>query len=211
MNILKIGHCCLVVEEAAVKIMIDPGAWTTGQNEVTGLAAIFITHEHADHFHLDSLKIVLKNNPDAKVYTNSGVGKMLDEAGIAYEVVEEGQRVEVAGLSLEAFGHEHADIYTGIPRVMNSGFMVAERMYYPGDAFALPGKPVEILALPVAGPWMKMADALDFAKAVKPKVAFPVHDGFLAFPGPFHGVPGKLLPDMGIEFKPLLAGESLTV
>lgn len=211
MKISKIGHCCLVVEEGETKIMFDPGAWTTGQLEVTGLAAIFITHEHADHFHVDSLKTVLKNNPMAKVYTNSGVGKLLEAAGVTYELVKEGQRVDIQGVSFDSVGHEHADIYEGIPRVVNTGFILGDRLYYPGDAFALPGKAIKILALPVAGPWMKMADAIDFAKAVKPTMAFPVHDGFLAFPGPFHGVPGKLLPEMGIEFKPLLAGELLEV
>lgn len=209
MKITKIGHCCLVVEVNRVKIMIDPGAWTTEQNEVRDLHAVCITHEHPDHFHIESLKVVLKNNPGVKVYTNSAVGTFLTEAGISFELLEEGSETTINGVPISAFGKEHAAIYPAIPNVMNTGFLIADRLYYPGDAFVEIHKKVEILALPVAGPWMKMSEAIDFAKAIKPRMTFPVHDGFLAFPGPFHMLPGKLLPEFGVEFTPLLSGESL--
>ncbi len=209
MNITKIGHCCLVVEVDEVKIMVDPGAWTTGQNEIKGLDAILITHEHADHFHVESLRVVLGNNPGVRIYTNSAVGKLLTESGISFELLEEGSEIKVKEVPISAFGKEHGVVYPTIPNVMNTGFLIADRLYYPGDAFVQIKKKVEVLALPVAGPWMKMWEAIDFAKAIQPKIAFPVHDGFLAFPGPFHMLPGKLLPEFGVEFKPLLAGESL--
>ena len=61
-------------------------------------------------------------------------------------------------------------------------------------------KPVEILALPVAGPWMKIADAIEYAKLIKPKVCFPVHDGQLRFLGPVHKLPETILPPLGIKF-----------
>ena len=48
-----------------------------------------------------------------------------------------------------------------------------------------------MLALPVAGPWMKIADAIDFAKAIKARTAFGVHDGMVQ---PFfRGYVGNLL------------------
>lgn len=211
MNITKIGHCCLVIEVDGVKLMTDPGAWTSAQNEITGLSAIFVTHEHADHFHLESLMIVLANNPDAKVYANTAVGKILQEAGIPFELLEHGAEIKVGDVPVSGFGHDHAPIYSGIPAVQNTGFLFQNRLYYPGDGFFEPKVPVEILALPVAGPWMTIAEAMDFARQVKPSMAFPMHDGFLAFPGPFHGVPERLLPTYGIEFKSLLAGGRLSL
>jgi L-ascorbate metabolism protein UlaG (beta-lactamase superfamily) len=210
MKITKIGHCCLVIETQGAKIMIDPGAWTSDQTKVTGLSAVLITHEHADHIHVESLKTVMMNNPQAKIYTNSAVGKLLEEAGIPFEVLENG-KIDMLGVEVEAATGEHAVIYPSIPNVVNTAFMIDKTLYYPGDAFLRPAAEVSVLALPVAGPWMKMAEAIDFAEAVKPKIAFPVHDGFLSFPGPFHFVPGMLLPKKGIEFKPLAAGESLEV
>ena len=42
---------------------------------------ILYTHEHSDHLNIDSLKKVLENNPQATIFTNDGVGKLLKEAG----------------------------------------------------------------------------------------------------------------------------------
>jgi hypothetical protein len=54
--------------------------------------------------------------------------------------------------------------------------MVNRLFYYPGDAFTLPGTPVDTLAVPAAGPWMRIGEAMDFLVAVHPRFAFPVHD-----------------------------------
>lgn len=224
MKITKLGHCCLVVEitpllsqttvlslireNKTVRIMTDPGAWTTRQNEEKGIDYIFITHEHQDHFHVESLKTVLKNNPQAKVVTNRAVGKLLDVETIPYEILEHGNEQNFGGVHVEGHGEKHATIYQDFGTVQNTGYFFANRFFYPGDAFFNPEKPVEILALPVAGPWMKMAEAIDYAKTLKPKVCFPVHDGFLKFGGPFHLVPQKLLPPAGIPFEVIPDGGS---
>ena len=63
--------------------------------------------------------------------------------------------------------------------VENAGYMIADKFYFPGDNFHNPGQPVDILALPVAGPWMKMSEAIDFAKEIKARTAFGVHDGMI--------------------------------
>lgn len=55
MKITKLGHCCLVIEEAGQKILTDPGTFTTSQNDMTDINILLITHEHADHYHLDSV------------------------------------------------------------------------------------------------------------------------------------------------------------
>ena len=91
MQITKFGHCCLLIEEKGVRILTDPGVYSTSQNEVKNIDLVIITHEHPDHFHLDSLKIVTQNNPAAKIITNKGVGALLDKEGISHEVVEDGQ------------------------------------------------------------------------------------------------------------------------
>lgn len=196
----------LIRENKPVRILTDPGAWSTRQNEVRGVDVILITHEHQDHFHLESLKTVLKNNPSAKVITNRGVGKLLDKEGIAHELLEDKQSKSISGILLEGFGEKHAVIYKEFGQVVNTGYFIANRFFYPGDAFYNPQKPVEILALPVCGPWMKMAEAIDYAKALKPKIAFPVHDGMLKIIGPFHGVPQALLPQADFEFRPATEG-----
>lgn len=202
MRIQKLGHCCLLIEENSLRILTDPGFFTVEQcKEVTDIDVILITHEHNDHIHIDSLKDILKNNPDAKVITISSVAKMLDEAGIAYELMEHGQSATIDGVLIEAFGQIHARFHPTLPDVANTGFFIANQFFYAGDAFTDPGKLVEILALPVAGPWMKIGEAVDYALALKPKVAFPVHDAVYVNPGLGHRVPNIVLPKNGIEFK----------
>ena len=62
MKITKLGHCCLIVKEGNITILTDPGSYTTDQNTVKGIDIVLITHEHGDHFHVESLKAILKNN-----------------------------------------------------------------------------------------------------------------------------------------------------
>jgi L-ascorbate metabolism protein UlaG (beta-lactamase superfamily) len=188
--------------------MTDPGAYSTLQNEAKDIDYIFITHEHPDHLHTESLKAVLKNNPAAKIVTNSSVGKLLDAEKIPYELLEHDGVKEFDGVYVEGHGEKHEVIYQEFGQVTNTGYFFQKRFFYPGDAFHNPKKPVEILALPVAGPWMKISDAIDYAKLLKPKVAFPVHDGMLKFGGPSHALPQKFLPLAGIAFEIIAEGTS---
>ncbi len=211
MKLTKLGHCCLIVEMGGVRIMTDPGAYSTLQNEAKNIDCIFITHEHLDHFHIESLKVVLKNNPNAKIVTNRGVGKLLDEQQMPHEILEHGDAKKFGGVHVEGHGKKHATIYQDFGQVQNTGYFFANRFFYPGDAFYNPGKPVEILALPVAGPWMKISEAIDYAKLLKPKVCFPVHDGMLKFTGPTRFAPQKFLPPAGIEFYEAIEGTELSL
>ena len=93
MKIKKLGHCCMVLEINGKRIMTDPSNSDYGGDSIseTGLSAILITHEHGDHLHIETLKEVLKNNPEAIVISNTSVGKLLTEAGIAFTKVEDGE------------------------------------------------------------------------------------------------------------------------
>ena len=212
MEITNLGHCCLLLEIEGVQILTDPGYFSLeAQENLTELAAVLITHEHQDHLHVESLKKVLEHNPEARVITNSSVGVLLKEAGIGFEVVEDGGEVEVGGVIVSGHGTSHAVIYQGIPSVMNTGYMIGSRLYYPGDALHDPGVEVEILALPIVAPWLKLSEAIDYAKKVQPKVCFPVHDGFLNSESGkvFHTLPERILAGEGIAFRSLWNGESL--
>ncbi len=199
MKITKFGHCCLLIEEAGVRILTDPGIYSTQQNEVKNIDFVLITHEHVDHFHIDSLKTFLINNPQAKVITNKSVAALLEKDGIAFNVVENGQNSDANGVLIEGFGESHAIMHVSIPSVQNTGYFIANKLFYPGDAFTNPGRAVEILALPVAGPWMRLSEAIDYALEIKPKTCFPVHEGILKQPGTTHTIPPKVLEPKGIK------------
>jgi len=205
---MKIGHCCLVIEESGVKLLTDPGEWSTGQNSVSGLTAILITHEHGDHLHVESLKRVLVNNPNTRIITNTAVGAILQKENIAHEIVANGQRTDVSGIEIEGFGTEHAKVYENMPDVENTGYFIGNKLFYPGDNFYSPGKPIDILALPVGGPWMKMSEALEYVKEIKPRAAFPVHDALFndIGLGLAHRWPQMICEKLGIQFVAMKEG-----
>ncbi|MDQ3076723.1 MAG: MBL fold metallo-hydrolase [bacterium] len=202
MKIKKIGHCCLLIQTQDLTILTDPGNFSVDQNIVKGINVILITHEHADHLHIESLQEVLKNNPQAQVITNSGVGKKLDEKNIAYTLLEGTATTEIKNVLIEAFDGKHEEIFEELGQVQNTGYFIDNKLFYPGDSFHNPGKPVDVLALPVAGPWSKIPDAIRYALEVMPKYAFPVHDGMLQKDriGMFHTTPEKVLTEKGIKF-----------
>lgn len=202
MKIKKIGHCCLLIQTQDLTILTDPGNFSVDQNIVKGINVILITHEHADHLHIESLQEVLKNNPQAQVITNSGVGKKLDEKNIAYTLLEGTATTEIKNVLIEAFDGKHEEIFEELGQVQNTGYFIDNKLFYPGDSFHNPGKPVDVLALPVAGPWSKIPDAIRYALEVMPKYAFPVHDGMLQKDriGMFHATPEKVLTEKGIKF-----------
>jgi L-ascorbate metabolism protein UlaG (beta-lactamase superfamily) len=200
MKINKLGHCCLLIEEGNLRLLTDPGEWTTAQNDVQKLNVILITHEHRDHFHIESLKKIQANNPEVRIFTNQGVGKILEQESLSYELLEHGQNTVIEDVLIEGYGEKHAVIYPEVPSVINTGYLIANRFFYPGDAFSIPEKPVEILALPVAGPWMKISEAIDYGRALKPKVSFPVHDGMLKIFTATHRWPQKFLEEVGVKF-----------
>ena len=209
MKITKLGHCCLIVEVKGKRIMTDPGSYSTLQLEEKNIDIILFTHEHSDHFHLESLQAVLANNPNAKIITNASVGKLLDAQNIPYSIVGDSQSTEVNGILIEGYGKEHEEIFESFGLVENTGYFIDNTFFYPGDAFYNPKKKVDILALPIAGPWMRLKRAMEYAKEIQPRICFPVHDGMIekSKPGPLYVVPPKILASFGIEFKVLEEGK----
>ncbi len=209
MKITKLGHCCLLIETNGVRIVTDPGNYSTAQDAVTDIDFIVISHEHTDHLHIESVKNLLKNNPQAKIITNASVGKILTKENIPFSVVAHSQSADLKGVSLKGWGTKHAVIYKMLEDTENTGYVFAEKFFYPGDAFTPPNMEIEILALPVAGPWMKLSEAIEYALLVKPKKCFPVHDENLKTYGISHRLPGIELPKSGIEFIPCASGQTL--
>lgn len=176
MRITKFGHNCLLIEEGELRALTDPGSWNEFP-DVTDLNCVLITHEHGDHVDIPQLERVLAQNSDAKVITHASVGKLLEEAGIPFERIEAGSVMHVKNVSIQSIGTRHAYFYGEQPEIRNTGFLIAERLFITGDALHdVPEAPFEILALPCGGPWMRLSEAIDYARALKPKFVIPVHD-----------------------------------
>jgi L-ascorbate metabolism protein UlaG (beta-lactamase superfamily) len=130
--------------------------------------------------------------------------------GITYSLLE-GQASQVfSAVTIEAHDCAHEEIYEDFGQVQNTGYFINNKLFYPGDAFYNPGKPVHTLALPVAGPWGTIHQAVEYALAVKPKKAFPVHDGMMYADrrGATRAVPKKYLSEQGIEFIDMNEGDT---
>mgnify|MGYP001592735823 CR=1 FL=1 len=207
MHITKLGHSCLLVEEGEARILIDPGTWSQGHTELENLDAIFITHKHQDHADPESIKKIIARNPAVPIYSNDHVQEELKPHGLAVRHFIGGDATEIKGLKVEGFGQDHATIYPTYPRTDNTCFLIGGRLYHPGDALYAPDKPVEILALPIAAPWMRLSEAIDFAKQIKPKRAFSIHDGFFKYVDWVQKHPKNLLAPEGIEWMVLENGK----
>lgn len=211
MKITKYAQSCLLIDVDGVKLLTDIGSYSTEVPDVSGLSAVLITHEHQDHLDIEKLQEILARNPEAKVITHAAVGEKLTEAGIAWTPIEAGETITVNGVSIESFGTEHAIIY-GTSPCRNTGFLIAGKLYMPGDALHdVPNKQVEILALPTGGPWHKMSEAIDYAKKLNPRVVFPIHDAMYTDDYKKTSIPrwiGGQLEAVGISFTNLAEGET---
>ncbi len=209
MRITKYGHACLLVEEHETRFLLDPGTFSKDLGDVNGLDAILVTHDHADHVDPDTVKRLLEDNPQAKVYADKGGVKVLAEAGIEAETVADEQEVDVNGVRVQVVGEFHDPIHRDFPAMSNVGYLIAGRLFYPGDALTVPPLPIEILALPTGGPWMKTEEGIDYLKEIKPKAAIPVHDALYAKPGMFNGVFEQTAKQLGAAFYNLDDGKPL--
>jgi L-ascorbate metabolism protein UlaG (beta-lactamase superfamily) len=180
MRLSKFGHSCLLVEEGRARMLLDPGGLSGGFEELEGLTAVLYTHQHTDHLDVDRLRGVLDRNPGVRVLSDEGSAELLGESGIVVETVREGEELDIGGVGVRIVGRDHAVIHPDIPVVLNVGYLIGERLFHPGDAFTTPGQPVDVLAVPVGAPWEKSSESIEYLRAVRPKVALPIHEKTLS-------------------------------
>lgn len=178
MKLTKFEHATLVLDKGGSALVIDPGAFTTPLTDVTGVVAIVITHEHADHWTTEQVERIRERNPDLRIFGPAGVATAAVDLDV--EVVKHGDKITIEPFELEFFGEKHAVIHESIPVVDNVAVLVDGSVYYAGDSYTLPGVPVDALAVPIGAPWLKIGDAMDYTLAIKPRHAFPVHDAPLS-------------------------------
>jgi L-ascorbate metabolism protein UlaG (beta-lactamase superfamily) len=193
MQVTHFGHSCVLLDTGTARLLIDPGTFSTGFEDVTGLDAVLVTHQHPDHLDPDRLPALLRANPDARLIVDTGTAGQLE--GVDTETVEPGATVTVGGARVEVLGGRHAVIHPDIPVIPNNAYLVDGTHLHPGDSLDTVPDDVDVLFLPAAAPWSKISETIEYLRAVAPRAAVPIHQGILANPAVFYGHFDRLGPE----------------
>ncbi len=177
------GHSCVRIEADGRALTVDPGAFSQVGPALDGVAAVLVTHEHPDHVDLDA--VVGAAAAGADVVAPEPVVAQLAGRGAAAErlrVGTPGERLTVAGFTVDVLGGEHAVIHPDAPVVANLAYLVDGVVLHPGDSWTLPPADVrvDVLLVPLGAPWLRVGDVVDHVRAVRPQRLVAVHDAGLS-------------------------------
>jgi L-ascorbate metabolism protein UlaG (beta-lactamase superfamily) len=212
-KLTKHEHACVVFEKDGESIVIDPGSFSAAAGDIiAGTSAILITHEHFDHVNEAAINEALAARPDLRVYAPASLAGTFGAHADQFTAVSAGDTLKIGGFAISVHGDTHAVIHPDIPTIPNVGFLVEESVYHPGDAYFVPEVSVGTLLLPTSGPWMKLGEAADYVRAVRPDKIVQIHEMLLSDIG--LGLAASMLGEQGLTGLPLNqvpAGESITV
>ncbi len=211
MQLTKLEHSGIILEKDGHKLVFDPVQYADTLPELHNVAAIIITHVHADHLQPECISAIMDLNPEARIYAPEDAAAQLPNAIL----VSGGDEAEVTGFKLQFFGKDHASVIAGKVPCENIGVVVDGLLTNPGDSFDLLelNGAVETLLVPEVAPWTKMSETIEFMKIAKPKIVIPVHDALLTVMGKtiYDNLLRGACIEIGAEFAPLSVGESIDI
>lgn len=174
MKITRFPQSCLLIEQDNHKIIIDPGVHflqTHAVDELGGVEAVLYTHQHSDHYDPKIAEALLAKG--VAVYANPSTARLIESDKV--NVVSDGDNFSAGGFKVAARELPHSLLLDGSAGPQNTGYIVNEILFHPGDGKELAGLAVDNLALPITGPDISYLDAINFASQVGAKVVIPIH------------------------------------
>lgn len=180
MRLTHLGHACLLVEIGDERVLIDPGGFTPGFEDLRDLSAVVVTHQHADHLDQRRVPILMEHNAGARLLADPGSVEVLSGLGLDAEVFE---GAKIGAVVLKPVGEVHALIHDDIPRIPNVGVTLRAvgepSLHHPGDSLENDPGEVDVVAFPLNAPWQRSREMTAFLRRLNPPVAVPIHDGLL--------------------------------
>lgn len=173
-NIHWLGHDGFYVQGSKT-VYFDP--WEVGGEPKADI--VLVSHEHYDHCSPEDVTRISK--PGTIIVTEPDAARKLPGK---VEVLRPGQSLETGGVKITAVPSYNTDKQFH-PKSKNwLGFIVeldGVKIYHAGDSDFIPemeGLEVDIALIPVSGTYVMDPDqAAAAARAIKPKIAVPMHYG----------------------------------
>ncbi|CAO0822612.1 MBL fold metallo-hydrolase [Desulfarculales bacterium] len=170
-----LGHDCFRLDCSAGSIYFDPYELQGGPTA----ALILSSHDHFDHCMPEDIAKI--QGPQTVILTEAQCAKKL---GAGVKVMKPGDTQEVAGIKIRAVPAYNTDKEFHPKQNAWLGFVVTVdgvSIYHAGDTDHIPemsGLDVDVALLPVSGIYVMTAEqAVQAAKAIKPRLAIPMHYG----------------------------------
>ncbi len=107
-----------------------------------------------------------------KLYGNSAVAALIGDG--AYEV-KDNEKFEVSGFQVLPHDLPHCLLPDGSEGPMNTGYIIDDCFFHPGDGIKTGWLQIDIIALPIVGPDISLLDAISFTKELQAKKVIPIH------------------------------------